>query len=129
MIRGVRGATTVMADEEHQIFKETEILVKEIVKLNNLEPEDIISVLISTTTDLTSGFPAKAVRSIEGWQFVPTMCTHEMSVPNALPLCIRVLMHVNTSLSQKEIRHVYLNEAVRLRPDLATLSGSQLMAE
>lgn len=123
MIRGVRGATTVEADEEQQIFKETEILVKEIVRLNNLEPEDIISVLISTTTDITSGFPAKAVRSIEGWQYVPTMCMHEMSVPNALPLCIRVMVHANTTLGQKEIHHVYLNDAVSLRPDLVQTSS------
>lgn len=118
MIRGVRGATTVTADQPELIYNETEILMKEIVRLNQLQPEDIISVFISTTTDLISGFPAKAVRSIEGWQYVPTMCTHEMNVPNALPMCIRVLVHVNTDLSQKEIRHVYLNNAVVLRPDL-----------
>lgn len=118
MIRGVRGATTVTEDKAELIFNETEILVKEIVKANHLQPEDIISVLISTTPDITSGFPAKAVRSIEGWQYVPTMCTHEMSVPNALPLCIRVLVHVNTELTQKDVRHIYLNEAVSLRPDL-----------
>ncbi|MCM3389063.1 chorismate mutase [Ureibacillus chungkukjangi] len=118
MIRGVRGATTVTDDIAELILNETEILVKEIATVNNIQPEDIISVLISTTTDISSGFPAKAVRSIEGWQYVPTMCTHEMSVPNALPMCIRVLLHVNTELSQKDIRHVYLNEAVCLRPDL-----------
>ena len=118
MIRGVRGATTVSADQPDLIYNETENLVKEIVKVNNIQPEDIASVIISTTPDLTSGFPAKAVRSLEGWQYVPTMCTHEMSVPNALPLCIRVLLHVNTELTQKEVRHVYLNNAVVLRPDL-----------
>ena len=118
MIRGVRGATTVTEDKAELILNETEILVKEIARVNDIQPEDIISVLISTTTDISSGFPAKAVRSIEGWQFVPTMCTHEMSVPNALPMCIRILLHVNTELSQKDIRHVYLNKAVCLRPDL-----------
>lgn len=118
MIRGVRGATTIIEDKPELILKETEILVKEIVRANDIQPEEIISVLISTTTDITSGFPAKAVRSIEGWEFVPTMCTHEMSVPNALPLCIRVLLHVNTELHQKDVRHIYLNEAVSLRPDL-----------
>lgn len=118
MIRGIRGATTVTADQPDLIYSETENLVKEIAKLNQIQPEEIISVIISTTPDISSGFPAKAVRSIEGWQYVPTMCTHEMSVPNALPLCIRVLLHVNTQLSQKEVRHVYLNNAVVLRPDL-----------
>lgn len=118
MIRGVRGATTVERDEPELIYKETERLVKEIVKENNIQTDDIVSVLISTTPDIHSAFPAKAVRTIEGWQYVPTMCTHEMNVPGALPLCIRVLMHVNTDLSQKEIRHVYLNDAIKLRPDL-----------
>ncbi|KGR74143.1 chorismate mutase [Ureibacillus sinduriensis] len=118
MIRGVRGATTVTEDKAELIFKETEILVKEIVRANGILAEDIISVLISTTADITSGFPAKAVRSIEGWEYVPTMCTHEMNVPNALPLCIRVLLHVNTELHQKDVRHIYLNKAVSLRPDL-----------
>ncbi|QCR32169.1 chorismate mutase [Lysinibacillus sp. SGAir0095] len=118
MIRGIRGATTVTEDKPELILTETEILVKEIARVNNIQPEDIISVLISTTTDIRSGFPAKAVRSIDGWQYVPTMCTHEMSVPNALPSCIRVLLHVNTELSQKDVRHVYLNQAVVLRPDL-----------
>jgi len=46
------------------------------------------------------------------------MCTHEMNVPGSLPLCIRVLMHVNTTVPQKDIQHVYLNDAVTLRPDL-----------
>lgn len=118
MIRGVRGATTVTEDKPELIFNETEILVKEIVRANGIVAEDIVSVLISTTADITSGFPAKAVRSIEGWEFVPTMCTHEMSVPNALPLCIRVLLHVNTDLQQKDVKHIYLNKAVSLRPDL-----------
>lgn len=118
MIRGVRGATTVELDQSELVLTETANLVKEIVKENNIQPEDIISVLISTTPDITSAFPAKAVRSLEGWQYVPTMCMHEMNVPGALPLCIRVLMHVNTDVHQKDIQHVYLNNAVSLRPDL-----------
>lgn len=118
MIRGVRGATTIDRDEPELIYTETARLVKEIVKENNIQPEDIVSVILSTTPDIQSAFPAKAVRTMEGWQYVPTMCTHEMNVPGALPLCIRVLMHVNTNLSQQEIHHVYLNDAVKLRPDL-----------
>ncbi len=118
MIRGVRGATTVELDQSELVLTETANLVKEIVKINHINPEDIISVLISTTPDITSAFPAKAVRSLEGWQYVPTMCMHEMNVPGALPLCIRVLMHVNTDVHQKDVQHVYLNNAVSLRPDL-----------
>ena len=61
-------------------------LVQEVAKANNIEPEDIASVTISTTPDINSAFPAKSVRLMEGWQYVPIMCMHEMDVPGALPL-------------------------------------------
>ncbi|HSP22183.1 MAG TPA: chorismate mutase [Planococcus sp. (in: firmicutes)] len=118
MIRGVRGAITVAADQPEEILKETRCLIMEMVKENNIDPDDVASVIISTTTDISSAFPAKAVRTIEDWTYVPVMCTHEMDVPGSMPLCIRVMMHVNTSIPQKEIQHIYLNEAVKLRPDL-----------
>lgn len=118
MIRGVRGAITIEKNESDLILNETKNLVLEMVKLNNIEPEDIASVTLSTTPDINAAFPAKAVRTLEGWQYVPTMCMHEMDVPNALPLCIRVLMHVNTTTAQKDIQHIYLKDAVKLRPDL-----------
>lgn len=119
MIRGVRGAITVAIDSNEVVLQETARLAKEMAKANNIDPDEIASVIISTTTDITSAFPAQAVRSIEGWTYVPVMCTHEMEVPNALEKCVRLLMHVNTEKSQKEIQHIYLNNAVRLRPDLA----------
>ncbi|MED3660634.1 chorismate mutase [Ureibacillus sp. FSL K6-8385] len=118
MIRGIRGAITIKSNTPEVIYSETERLVKEMARANNIAPEDIASVIVTTTPDINAAFPAKAVRSIEGWKFVPTMCTHEMDVPGALPLCIRVLMHVNTTVPQKDIHHIYLNDAVKLRPDL-----------
>ncbi|MBE1554117.1 chorismate mutase [Sporosarcina limicola] len=118
MVRGLRGATTVAQDDGQSVLVATEALVSEMAKANEIEPEDIISVVISTTKDIKSAFPAKAVRSIDGWKYVPVMCTHEMDVPGAMPLCIRVLMHVNTAILQKDIQHLYQNDAVKLRPDL-----------
>jgi chorismate mutase len=118
MIRGVRGATTIEANLPETIYNETVKLVESIVKSNNINPEDIASVVITTTLDINAAFPAKAVRTLEGWQYVPTMCMHEMNVPGALPLCIRVLMHVNSDAPQKDIKHIYLNGATVLRPDL-----------
>lgn len=118
MIRGVRGATTIQSDTAQFVWDETALLVVEMVKANNIVPEDIASITISTTPDIKSAFPAKSVRMMEGWQYVPIMCMHEMDVPGALPLCIRVLIHVNTDVAQKDIQHIYLNEAVKLRPDL-----------
>lgn len=118
MMRGIRGAITVSADEPEEILKETRTLIMEMVEQNNIEPDKVASVIISATTDISSAFPAKAVRTIEGWTFVPVMCTHEMAVPNSMPLCIRVMMHVNTEENQENIQHIYLNDAVKLRPDL-----------
>ncbi|QUW22114.1 chorismate mutase [Sporosarcina sp. Marseille-Q4063] len=117
-VRGIRGATTVVQDDGDAVLVATEALVREMAKENNIAPEDIISVLISTTMDIKSAFPAKAVRSIEGWTYVPVMCTHEMNVPGSMPLCIRILMHANSSMVQKEVHHIYQNEATKLRPDL-----------
>lgn len=117
-VRGIRGATTVTHDDGDAVLVATEALVREMAIENKVAPEDIISVLISTTTDIKSAFPAKAVRSIDGWTYVPVMCTHEMDVPGAMPFCIRILMHANTSIIQKEIHHIYQNEAIKLRPDL-----------
>ena len=120
MIRGIRGATTVREDSASTILVETEKLVLAMAKENDIQLEDVASVVVSTTTDIASAFPAKAVRSIPEWTYVPVMCTHEMNVPGAMPLCIRVLMHVNTEKSQRDIHHVYLNDAIKLRPDLLT---------
>lgn len=118
MIRGVRGAITIERDEAQLIWDATAQLCKQIVAENNIEIDDIASITISATPDIHAAFPAKSVRMMEGWEFVPIMCMHEMDVPGALPLCIRVLMHVNTNVAQRDIVHVYLNEAVKLRPDL-----------
>lgn len=118
MIRGIRGAITIAEDKPDYVWEETVKLVREVVKANDVAPKDIASITISTTPDIHSAFPAKSVRMMDGWQYVPIMCMHEMDVPGALPLCIRVLLHVNTNTPQHEIHHVYLNEAVKLRPDL-----------
>lgn len=118
MIRGIRGAITIESDTAEYVWEETARLVRQVAQANDVQPEDIASITISTTPDIKSAFPARSVRLMDGWQFVPIMCMHEMDVPGALPLCIRVLMHVNTTTLQHEIQHIYLNDAVKLRPDL-----------
>ncbi len=92
--------------------------LKKMVEVNQVKPEDIASVLISVTPDLNATFPAKALRLIDGWKYVPVMCMPEINVPGSLAQCIRVMMTVNTSLNQEEVEHIYLNEAIKLRPDL-----------
>lgn len=119
VVRGIRGATTVALDDEREILQATSDLLLRIVEDNHVVPEDICSVFVTTTEDLTSAFPAKAIRQMEGWELVPLMCSLEIPVKPSLPRCIRLMVHINTDKSQKEIRHVYLNEARVLRPDIA----------
>jgi len=116
--RGVRGATTVAADEPDLILQATRELLEEILEENeNMKPEDIASAIFTVTDDLASTFPAQAARQM-GWSLVPMLCAREIPVPGSLPRVIRVLVHWNTELPQSEIIHVYLHDAVKLRPDL-----------
>ena len=121
-IRGIRGATTVSTNEASAILEATKELLLFIQNCNDaLKPEDIASALFTMTTDLDAVYPAKAARQL-GWTNVPLICTQEIPVPGGLPLCIRVLLNWNTDLPQDAIHHVYLREAVTLRPDLAVQS-------
>lgn len=118
-VRGVRGATVVQEDTAESILLATRELLQAIQKANpSLVPEDVASCIFTTTQDLKSEFPAKAARQI-GWTEVPLMCAQEIPVVNSLKKCIRVLIHWNTDLSPKQINHVYLGEAVGLRPEWA----------
>ena len=116
MCRGVRGATTAEANSEEAILSTTRELLLTLIHENGIKSEDIASVWFTTTSDLTACFPAIAARQI-GWFDVPLLCTHEMEVPGSLRMAVRVLINWNTQRSQKEIRHVYLRESIKLRPD------------
>lgn len=118
VIRGIRGATTVTENREDEIIEATEILLRQMIEQNKIEANMVASVFISVTEDITAAFPAKAIRLINGWTFVPVMCMREIPVPSALAKCIRVMMHVNTMIPQEEISHIYLGNAISLRPDL-----------
>ncbi len=114
--RGVRGATTVAADDREIILKATRELLALMIRLNGIESADVTSAIFTTTPDLTAAFPATAARQL-GWLDVPLMCSHEIGVPGALPLCVRIMLHWNTDKAQAVIQHVYLHEAQSLRPD------------
>lgn len=117
-IRGIRGATTVAADEPELILQATRELLEEILAENEgMRPEDVASAIFTVTDDLASTFPAQGARQM-GWGLVPMLCAREIPVPNSLPRVIRVLVHWNTELAQDQITHVYLRDAVKLRPDL-----------
>jgi len=116
--RGIRGAITVAADHPEIILAATKELLEAILQANTgLNTEDIASVLFTMTDDLISIYPALAARQM-GWGNVPMMCVREIPVRGSLPLCIRVLIQWNTGSAQAAIKHVYLRDAVSLRPDL-----------
>jgi len=115
--RGIRGAITTSANEREAIVAATSRLLREIVERNALRLEDIGAIFFTTTPDLTAEFPAAAAREL-GWHDVPLLCGHEMSVPGRLDKCVRVMMLVNVDVAQSAIRHVYLDGAMSLRPDL-----------
>ena len=118
MTRGVRGATTVAHNEAEEILENTRLLVEEMIKTNSITPENVSHVFISVTSDINAGFPARAVREIPDWSLVPVMCMKEIEVPNSLEKCIRIMMVIRTDKTQDEINHVFLNDAIQLRPDL-----------
>lgn len=117
--RGIRGATTIETDTKDDILSATRELLDAILASNpGLKTDDIAAALFTVTDDIASAYPALAARQM-GWDLVPMMCAREIPVTGSLQLCIRVLIHWNTELAQSEIKHVYLREAVKLRPDLA----------
>lgn len=120
MCRGVRGAITVSSDNEDEVLEATRELLQAIVAANGMTIDDVASVYFTTTTDLTSTYPAYAARQL-GWYDAALLCGHEMAVPGSLKKCVRVLIHWNTSKTAKEIVHVYLREARSLRPDRKTI--------
>lgn len=117
-VRGVRGATTVAANDAQSILSATEELLAEMVSFNGIQVEDVAAVLFTTTGDLDAAFPAKAARAL-GWQHVPLLDAREIPVPGSLPRCIRVLLLWNTDVPQCRVAHVYQGEARKLRQDLA----------
>ncbi len=116
-VRAVRGATTVASNEVAAIAAATRELLGEMFERNAVAADDLISVLFTATPDLTADFPAAAARAL-GISDVPLLCAQELDVEGAIPRCIRVLMHLNTSRERSELRHVYLNDARSLRSDL-----------
>jgi chorismate mutase len=117
LVRGLRGATTCDADTPEAIGERTRELILELMSRNEIEHDDVISVLFTTSVDLTSTFPASAAREV-GFGDIPLMCASEINVPGSMSKCIRIMMHIYTTRTRSEIHHVYLHNAQSLRDDL-----------
>jgi chorismate mutase len=115
--RAIRGATTAAENSSTAILDAAGELLRAIVVANDLKPEHIISVLFTLTPDLNTAYPTKAAREM-GWTEIPLLDAQQPAVKGDLAFCIRVLIHCESERSIKEMKHIYLGEAKRLRPDL-----------
>ena len=117
-VRGIRGAIEVSENRADLILAATEKLLLAMVTANDVKLEEIVSIFLTATPDLNAEFPAYAARKM-GWKYVPLMCAREIAKPGAMEKTIRILIHTNTDKKQDEIKHQYLGETARLRPDLS----------
>lgn len=113
----IRGATTVNEDNSKKILTATKELLEQIITKNNLDSKKIISIFFSCTKDLKSIYPAKAAREM-GFTNISLMCFQEMYVEESLEKCIRTIIFYDCILEQNSLKHIYLNKAIDLRPDL-----------
>lgn len=118
-VRGIRGATTVAANTVEEILTATQELLAAIVTANGVNPEDVASAIFTVTPDLNAAFPARAAREF-GWHHVPLMSAVEIETNEGLPRTVRTLIHWNTDRPIYDIRHIYLRDAVQLRPDIGS---------
>lgn len=116
-VRAIRGAISVPIDTPDEVADAVRELLATLRHENALRHDEVVSAIFTVTPDLVSAFPAEAARSA-GWEHVPLLCTQEIPVPDGLPRCLRVMLHVERPWNGTRPRHVYLREAVRLRPDL-----------
>lgn len=116
-LRAIRGATCLQADDPQEMADAVAELFAEMVRVNGVSDDALVSILLTCTPDLVSAFPAAAVRTL-GYGDVPLMCAQEMAVSGALPRVVRVMAHVDSSLSRAQVQHVYLRGAEVLRADL-----------
>ena len=113
----IRGAITVEHNTKESILSNTTILLEEIILKNDIQLNQIESILFTATRDLTKAYPAVAARSL-GITHAGLMCLQEQYVEDSLEMCIRVMLRIKTSKEQADVNHIYLKEAKKLRPDL-----------
>ncbi|HET6266333.1 MAG TPA: chorismate mutase [Acidobacteriota bacterium] len=118
MLRGVRGAIQVSANNEEAILNGAEELMRSIITANKVRSSGVAAVFFTMTPDLNAVFPAEVRKRLE-WNLVPFLCEQEVAVPGALERVVRVLILFETELNQADVRHIYLGAAAQLRPDLS----------
>ncbi len=116
-VRALRGATTLERDERVHLIERTQELIRALFERNDLDEDDLISIVFTATDDVHSAYPAEAAREA-GITHVPLLCARELEIDGGIERCIRILAHVYTDHAVRQLRHVYLHEARQLRTDL-----------
>ena len=116
-VRALRGATTLDHDERDHLLDRTQEMIQQLLSRNEIDEDDLISIVFTATADVHSAFPAEAAR-IGGITHVPLMCARELEIDGGIPRCIRMLVHAYTPRAAGQLRHVYLHGARQLRTDL-----------
>ncbi len=116
-VRAIRGAITLDEDTRQEVLSRTQQLLAELFARNELDQDDVISMIFTATQDLSAAFPAEAAREA-GFERVPLLCARELAIEGGIPRCIRVLVHAYTPRTATELRHTYLRDARQLRTDL-----------
>jgi len=104
-------------DDVEAVLSATRRLLVAMLERNDVETEDLVSIMFTATEDLRSVFPAEAARRM-GMGIVPLMCAREIPVEGAMPSVVRVLMHFHSDRTLAEVVQVYLDGAEALRDDL-----------
>lgn len=110
-MKAIRGATTVAADTPEEIRGAVKELLEEISTKNGLSADKIVCIMLSSTSDIRSFYPAKAAREA-GFAGCALFSSAEPQIEGSLPLCIRVMILAET---ENPPVAVYLRDAVNLR--------------
>ena len=113
-VRGIRGATTAQSNTREDVLAAATELMERLIEANSIDADDVAAAFFTTTPDLNAEFPAAAAR-LMGWTYVALMGASEIDVPDAPPLCIRVLILINTDKPPQQLKNIYLRGATNLR--------------
>ncbi len=115
--KGLRGATTLEEDSRDEIIVKTKELLGAMIERNEIDKEDLVTIIFTATSDVHGAFPAAAAREM-GFGDVPLICAQELEIADSTPLCVRILALIDTDKKRSELRHIYLHGAKGLRDDL-----------
>ena len=112
----IRGATTSKGNTKEDITTAVHELIEELILRNNLESNNILSIIFTVTKDLNACFPASVARKYHLLDQVAFLDCQQMFMPEDIKFCIRLMAQVNFP-SNRKLNHPYLRGASNLRPD------------